>query len=409
MPRRFRSNERVFHSGGTLTRFWPDSQDIMSQYVEQQNVRVEDNCCIDTVPLGRDEFYVHHFGSFNPLNGSTTLDDGSRVVFENYFANPWDSWEPRTQFNWPGGPTVVLPPHLLPSEPDKFGTRLTRNEASLYATAVAARSNPSRPTVSLPVFLGEMKDVPQAIYERGKQGIRKLSRKSDSVGVHYGILPFVSDAMKLMNISESVERRIKELNSLDSKGGLRRRIKIFSETRSKTIKSIVHRSQAPLKGETVDKTVNNIWGVIRWIPEDDTLPKAGGIEQQKLARALVLGTSARNGTWDNLSDIWELLPWSWAADWFGNMGDYLMASRNAIPVKIHDLHIMQRVTTTRTLQIRGYESSNGEDEAFYTLNDELYRFAAKPVLSADVRFLSARQMSILAGIVLGRTPKGGRP
>lgn len=410
MPYRYRSKDRAYAPRGVATRYWSDGT-IAAQSQDPGTFRVRDSYCFDAVkPIAfPGDFWVRHAGWYNPWNG--VARDPSRsetALFENYFPTEPVYSTPSPIFNWPGGPTFWLPPHLLPLDDARFTASLTPDRVDYYGTLVAARSNPNRPEVSIPVAVGELRELPSQIFERGRKGLSRL-RRSDSVGVHYGVLPFVSDFLKLMNVTESVERRTRELQSLHQKGGLRRKIVLYRGIRSEIHKgAILNGFPYQITGNIVDETKNRVWGVARWKASEASLPRVGSVEEAKLARDLVLGVSTKNSLIGNLSDAWNLIPWSWAADWFSNLGDYLEANRNNVPVELDELHVMQHVRTTRTYIPHSKHGMKSKDN-FYLLHETKERARTTPTLAAVSGYLSPKQVSILSGIALGRASrKGGR-
>jgi hypothetical protein len=63
-------------------------------------------------------------------------------------------------------------------------------------------------------------------------------------------------------------------------------------------------------------------------PHDDDL-------REKAAQlAYGINTAAAVGA------LWELAPWSWFTDWFTNVGDFLIATNNALPITYQNICIM---------------------------------------------------------------------
>lgn len=107
------------------------------------------------------------------------------------------------------------------------------------ATEVLARSNPSKPLVSLPNFIHELKDLPGMIRDIGRIKIQLANLKNGKAGPnasarntanHYlaaqmGWVPLISDLRKMMRFQASVDKKINELDRLFNKNeGLHRTV-----------------------------------------------------------------------------------------------------------------------------------------------------------------------------------------
>lgn len=265
-------------------------------------------------------------------------------------------------------------------------------DVNYLATLCAARTNPSRPEVSIPQVIGELRELPKAIYKRGSEGLSWA--KTDTVGIRFGILPMISDVMKLMRFSESVTRRSKEFDRLQSGRGLKRRVKLGIGTRSQ---GPFEPNCEPLSGpdafEMHKETRWEVWGTVRWKPGivPMTAP-SGSPERINEVRRILLGVSKRNDIYSYARDAWEILPWSWMADWFGNCGDYLDANRNQDVAQAEEIWIMRK---GRTRLI----TSNGSVKYVNQLVSK-ERFAGNISLTVNPRPLSPGQVSILGGLAL---------
>lgn len=267
-----------------------------------------------------------------------------------------------------------------------------------YATTLAAETNPSRPEVSLPTFFGEFKDLPGQIYEKGAKSLRDFGKKgpqTSSVGIQFGILPFVSDVLKMTRLSESIDKRVVELNNLAGKGGARVS-RVLSKPKAHFLSIDCPQGFAEWDSDlsgTISVTTNGtISGVMRWLPqvEGNTNFPPGKIERANV-RDLLLGIDSQKSAVSYAADAWELLPWSWFADWFGNFGDFLKANSNSAIATPDQCWITQRQDTVIKASF-----NNGQVLSHNITTKQ--RCAAVPSLRVTVPVLSNGQMSILIGL-----------
>lgn len=196
----------------------------------------------------------------------------------------------------------------------------------------AAGSNPTRPTVMLPVALFELRELPMMIHQAG--AILSNGRKLDTRGrywrnlspeqriasthlaIEFGWKPLLSDLKNIVLLTDSVEKRRREWDKL-LQGGLRRRVQLWSGQGSHT----ETRYDSNFRISTVinSRGVTNAWGTIKWKPAA-AFPFSGRPPDNYIRRQLLGLTSPSIA-----SNIWEALPWSWLIDWFAGIGTFLQA------------------------------------------------------------------------------------
>jgi len=107
--------------------------------------------------------------------------------------------------------------HVNPADaPDGFNA----------ATMGAARTNPSRPSVDIPVNLLELGDIPLLIKNAGQSLPARLG--TWDLKYQFGIKPLVGDLVKLLILKKVIDGRIKEIKRLHSQKGLRRTVQVYS-------------------------------------------------------------------------------------------------------------------------------------------------------------------------------------
>jgi len=347
---------------------------------------VTTDTCTDTTGKSTDHpLSISHSNKveFVPFNGRSSVPIGL-VEFQNFI---------------PSSVTVNDHNHLaLPSAPSD----------SVLATTVLSRTNPSRPVVSIPNFLYELKDLPSMIRDIGSAKLnprtkeRVLTPKGASnhyLAAQFGWVPLINDLRKLMQFQTSVDKKVKELKQLYDKGGISRTYQIHDGRANVVSSSTFAVDQPlafyiPLTSKQAIMTQRVMWGSVRW--ELLFGPKhVSNAELQKMARKLVFGL--------NLSPaaLWQAMPWSWLIDWFTNTGDLIGSFSNAVPVVPSNVCIM---TTTNT--IIQYDRADaikwvqgGVGLITYTTKE---RRIVTPALSASIPILSGYQLSILGALAIQR-------
>lgn len=279
----------------------------------------------------------------------------------------------------------------LPDYPD-----MPSNAA--LATEVKSRTNPSRATVSLPAFLGELKDIPDLVRRAGETALSKVG--SQIIQYKFAVAPFVSDIMKMLDFQTATDRRVQELKRLHSKGGLRRKIRLWSGSK------VIENANTGLQNwrysvPTTRKTIvtSYIDGWAKWLPATPDIVTDADLQRQAIYA--IRGMSPKSGLLNtgNIADAWQLVPWSWFVDWFGNVGDYLETFRNTVDANCVDILIMttHEYEVVDTVQKHLLQSGvNCSDGTLYGIRK--IRTRATPGLAAQMPFLSAGHLSILSSL-----------
>lgn len=271
------------------------------------------------------------------------------------------------------------------------------------ASITVARTNPSRPEVDLPVFVGELKDFPELFRSaldilRTKNWIKKAA--TANLSYQFGVAPLVSDFQNLMKFSEALDKRVEELKRLEKKG-LRRTIKIGGYTNQFTEWRTFQSNHASFSGPVTCITRELLSGYVKWYPASSRWPKdAAGL--RSLAKKALLGLVVDPST------FWELIPFSWLVDYCSSAGTFLMSTRNIVPCT----HTAVQVMSHKQSQWTAPEVTNswGTMSSIYCQVDTKSRRLVSPAISAHLPVLSNRQLSILGsiGVLSGKTPVARR-
>lgn len=279
--------------------------------------------------------------------------------------------------------------HLIPSPLD-----LVSYANGGLATKLLAKTNPSKPEVSLPAFLGELKDLPHQIYDKG----RKALSSGSSLGNRFGILPMVSDVLKMFRLSSAVDKKAVELRNMYKNGGAQRK----RELSRTSLSSSYPVREFGLDFQCTDVTTQRVWGTCFWKPVVVPGHFTRGVEVNRAyVSRLLLGISEDKDLTGYARDVWELIPFSWLADWFGNVGDYLDATQGSNLFSANRICLMAHTTTTRTL--------TGHGASVVLRLDTKERVPATPTLAVTAPFLTPDQTLTLIGLAdrnLKQTFKG---
>lgn len=261
-----------------------------------------------------------------------------------------------------------------------------------YVAQAAARSNPSRPYVDVPVNILELGDIAQLIKDSGDTLLKKIA--SNNLRYQFGIAPLVSDLVKLTRFQDQVDRRIKEINRLHGLTGLRKTMTLDSLSASdKILKSI--QTNFTIIRETYDvKTTKTIRAHTRWSPTSKISDRSSP-EMRALAKRAVLGLTL------DFATAWEAMPFSWLIDWCSNIGNLLKANRNIIPAKLDSVTLMRHTRTTYVGKGGDYRGTMVSPSTILIETKRRDREVLTP--TAHFPFLSGNQMGILASLAITRT------
>lgn len=301
----------------------------------------------------------------------------------------------------------------------------TTSDLLTLATSAVARCNPSAPTVSLPTAIAELKDIPGSIMEplRGFQKLRNIVPTVRNFGLallrgvatghiawRWVIKPMMRDIEKLCQFTEATEARARLIRKLSTSKSVRTRCSLGTVTSSLREQVTVESQRATLISYRDTYYEKSEWATVRWRMNEVSSrywKEHNGYEPiMTQARKLVLGATS----YEALATAWELLPWSWLADWFGNIGDTIAACNNSLgcyPVSACFMRsIWTKSTYTPKTQSSWIRVSNDPQEQEVTKRRFLLPLTGYYIPSFALPILTEKQLTILGSLA---ALKGTRP
>lgn len=329
----------------------------------------QDSCTDNTNPGDCHSLDVTHYYSEGGRMNKGTVGTYWASWFKDYYVDVLDNWS-----NFP------------------HHTALPGNMSDVaFATQAAARTNPSRPYVDIPVNVLQLGEITQLIRQRGRSIIREAAR--ENLRYQFGIKPLVSDLVKLCNFQDQVERRVKEIDRLMGPRGLRRTVDCGTFSKSGVYHKVLQSVYAYADGNFFANTTETVRAHVRWMPQV-SLRGLSPAAKRALARRAVLGLTVDLGT------LWEAVPWTWLIDWGANVSTFLKATRNIIPATLQGVHIMRHTRTE--YEYRGARYNDVSIEPIIVVRENKTRRPSFVAPTAHFPFLSGNQMGILASLAVTR-------
>jgi len=357
---------------------------------------------LSTADLGTDGFMSQK--SIVEFSHRGDLDVNLDVTEGNYryqYRGPWVAKEANAGSLSP----------LFPAVPGSIPSLLV----SKGATAIA-RTIPTSPVAGAAQFLGELREGlpsrPGKTYvNRGGPG----SLADEYINVEFGFKPLISDLRKFGEAARQSKKIVEQLKR-DS-GRLIRRRYTFPEIRTTT--TTVESSNAygspghrligpncydggPGKLTKTREETYRFWfsGAYTYVYPDG----------HRAVDRMLAAESRLNrlfGTRVNPELLWELTPWSWAADWVSNVGDVArnMSALSSDSLVLRWGYIMCHYTCRDTYLLEGVRlkgvAGGPRSQTFVT--DAKFRQRATPYgFGLDIAAFTPRQWAILGALGISR-------
>lgn len=232
----------------------------------------------------------------------------------------------------------VLPP-ALPSPPSAL-------EMDWAAREIQAGTNPSLPDINSVTSAGEAKDLAGLLHSIRQSGWGLLKALSAGyVTYRFVALPMMSDLRTLTRLARLVDDRTRELKRLKEGKELRRRVDLGTVTTYLPDVNVTLNSGGAFLPAVAHRSITvHRWGSARWkLSSNAVLPDTND-ELRKFARRLATGATTASA----LRTLWELFPWSWFIDWFGQYSQIMESADRSVPLTIGPMCLMETTVSINT-------------------------------------------------------------
>lgn len=296
----------------------------------------------------------------------------------------------------------------------------SKGTLNTLGTTAIARCTPTNPLAGLSVALGELREgIPKLVGASTLHNRAQVARSAGSeyLNVQFGWLPLVND-VKALNTSMTNSDELIRKYEANSGKRLKRR---YEFPTVKTIEVVNQGLQNAVPLMTIPngyyygdsrgiRTRTTTFEKKQWfegcftyyLPPYD--PHGNNSKRNRQIRNYLYGTRITPET------LWDLTPWSWAADWFGNMGDVLqnVSSFANDGLVMPYGYMMESVTTSVSYLLSGqtYWSYYGKKfvytQTFTTRSKQ--RVRATPYgFGLNIDSFTNRQKAIILALGLSRS------
>jgi len=328
-----------------------------------------------------------------------------------------------THFAASSNPTATGTPHEVSQQwiypevhnghwPDDDGSSGAQMDA--YGTTAIARTVPTKPQADLGSFLGELREgLPRAVglSLTGRARARKALNAGDEyLNVEFGWKPLIRDVRAF---ARSVQNASSILKTYHAGSGvpIKRSYEwpIELDTTVDTqpmwlgplMSGYMYRSIPYVQVErTLTKRVTRWFKAVYtyYVPPPDTPERYLSDANQLLGAKLT----------PNM--LWNIAPWTWAADWVSNAGDIAanltyLGTDNLV---IHHAYVMERTEVTLRLAYKGsgVYKSHPEEQIIvqeFTLHNKLRKRATPYGFGLNWDGFTPKQLAILGALAISRT------
>lgn len=279
-------------------------------------------------------------------------------------------------------------------------------------TTAIARTIPTNPVADTAQFLGELREGLPSLPGRAlvKENLHPRSAGGEFLNYQFGIRPIIQDFQKYATAVRDSDRILKQL-ARDSGRNVRRRYN-FPPIMNRTVTTApaypvlspnIHDGQGILTTTVTDETETWFEGAYTY-----HLPPQGSFDRY------VSEANKLFGVRPTISTLWELSPWSWAADWFANTGDVLhnLSAFQNDSLVLRYGYLMQKTTQKVEYQWEGkFKATNLVGPDFVRTSQTFTCQRKRRIRATPYGFglqydgLSTSQQAIIAALGISRWPR----
>lgn len=330
-----------------------------------------------------------------------------------------DAWDGRTYFDYPS--TLY----------DRVEYWIDTPSDLDLATSALSHSNPNKSDMSLPNSLIELRELPSLVRSSGEIAIdiikKQVSRRtiaSANLSLQFGILPMVSDALTLARAASAVNRRLQNMQNLNKHGSINKKKMLGIYKESGSWLNFFETNRTYLAGDTNYDVTAEVWGISKWAlnPASTSSPLYSN-HSDYATNMINEMTNGRYGVERinafrhsiglmsyTLSDLWNILPWSWLVDYFANLGEVIDANDNSLGLEPIALAICRKYTAVKSHPEIVSASGNsrctaGNVRVVAKTRVPVSISSAQQNIHLKKAILSPNQMGILASLAVSFTSK----
>lgn len=232
------------------------------------------------------------------------------------------------------------------------GSSARQSENDWYVQELLSRTNPFRPEFSVPVFTKELVEIASMFSLAAKTFAGYAG--GAYLNYRFGWLAFVRDIRTLHGITTAISRRMKELNSLSKHGGIRRKITLDTKSYEWSGSNLTMYSSwsTSVKGSLTSKRTMVVTGSVRWRATQDFAAQLVELDRFNFAVKKVFDLEKLDA-----ETVWQMLPFSWLADYFVNISAYLGNYAGENSVEPYDICIMRHFVSREQYQVTSKPTS----------------------------------------------------
>jgi hypothetical protein len=323
---------------------------------------------------------------------------------------------PMGQVSWEGGNWRYQGP-FLPTAVSFSGLAVPSSNQELDAlgTTAIARVKPLNPCVDGATALGELREGLPNLIGAGltKSKLKDYRKVGDEyLNAAFGWAPLVSDIGKLVDTVSKSEKILAQLYR-DAGRNIRRRYAFPpDETTVVSIPQVGYGNPTGFDAAEVSPGIVHSQTVTRrerWFSGAFTYHIDAGRDALSNMNRWAFEARALYGIRVTPDVLWNLAPWSWAADYFGNIGDYLnnISSFSDDGLVLRYGYIMEKTTSTVTTTLSGHRLggvAQPDLTIIYGRETKVRRVATPYGFGLNLDGLQPRQWAILAALGISKGP-----